>query len=53
MARAKPSAGVQSKPEGGGESLLLPFTKAVAVEIDFLGGRIVIELPDEIEGEES
>ena len=39
-------------PEGGGETLLLPFTKAVAVEIDFAAGRIVIEPPDEIEGEE-
>jgi 16S rRNA processing protein RimM len=38
-------------PEGGGEALLLPFSKAVAVEIDFAGGRIVIEPPREIEGE--
>jgi 16S rRNA processing protein RimM len=44
---------LEIRPEGGGESLLLPFSKAVAVEIDFHGGRIVIELPDEIEGEES
>ena len=44
---------LEIRPEGGGESLLLPFTQAVAVEIDFHGGRIVIELPDEIEGEES
>jgi 16S rRNA processing protein RimM len=34
-----------------GESLLLPFTKAVAAEIDFAGGRIVIVPPNEIEGE--
>jgi len=39
--------------EGGGESLVLPFTKAVAVEIDFPAGRIVIDPPDEIEGDES
>lgn len=39
-------------PEAGGETLLLPFTKAVAVAIDFSSGRIVIELPDEVEGEE-
>jgi 16S rRNA processing protein RimM len=39
-------------PEGGGETLLLPFTKAVAVEIDFSARRIVIEPPREIEGEE-
>ena len=44
---------LEIRPEGGGESLLLPFTKTVAVEIDFPGGRIVIVLPDEIEGEES
>ncbi|THD44044.1 MAG: 16S rRNA processing protein RimM [Bradyrhizobium sp.] len=38
-------------PEGGGETMLLPFAKAVAVEIDFAGGRIVIEPPREIDGE--
>ncbi len=38
-------------PEGGGETLLLPFTRAVAVEIDFARGWIVIEPPREIEGE--
>ncbi len=36
-------------PEGGGEPLLLPFTKAVAPTIDFEGGRIVIEPPEEVE----
>jgi 16S rRNA processing protein RimM len=39
-------------PESGGETLLLPFTKAVAIEIDFSAGRIVVEPPREIEGEE-
>lgn len=38
-------------PAGGGETLLIPFTKAVALEIDFARGRIVIEPPREIEGE--
>jgi 16S rRNA processing protein RimM len=38
-------------PGAGGEPLLLPFTKAVAVEIDFAGGRIVIQPPHEVEGE--
>jgi 16S rRNA processing protein RimM len=38
-------------PAGGGETLLLPFSKAVAVEIDFAGGRVVIEPPREIDGE--
>jgi 16S rRNA processing protein RimM len=39
-------------PAGGGETLLLPFTKAVAVEIDFVGRRIVIVAPNEIDGEQ-
>ena len=39
-------------PEGGGETLLFPFTKAVAVRIDFDAGRIVIVPPDEIDGED-
>jgi 16S rRNA processing protein RimM len=38
-------------PESGGETLLLPFTKAVAVEIDFAAGRIVVEPPREVDGE--
>jgi 16S rRNA processing protein RimM len=38
-------------PAPGVETLLLPFTKAVAVEIDFDGGRIVIVPPEEIDGE--
>ena len=38
-------------PEGGGETLMLPFTRAVAVAIDFSAGRIVIEPPREVEGE--
>ena len=39
-------------PEGGDETLLLPFTKAVAVEIDFAKARIVIVAPNEIDGDE-
>ncbi len=38
-------------PEGGGETLLLPFTKAVAPTVDFEGGRIVVEQPAEVEGD--
>ncbi len=38
-------------PKGGGETLLFPFTKAVAPEIDLAGGRIVIAPPREVEGE--
>jgi 16S rRNA processing protein RimM len=40
-------------PAAGGETRLLPFTRAVAPEIDFAAGRIVIVPPDEIEGEPS
>lgn len=36
--------------EGGG-TMLLPFTKTVAVEIDFSRSRIVIDLPREIDDE--
>ena len=42
---------LEVRPEAGGETLLFAFTKAVAVEIDFAGGRIVIDPPAEIEGE--
>jgi 16S rRNA processing protein RimM len=37
-------------PEGA--TLLLPFTNAVVPTVDIAGGRVVIELPQEIEGEE-
>jgi 16S rRNA processing protein RimM len=40
-------------PYGGGEALLLPFAKAVARAVDFEAGRIVIEPPAEVEGDES
>ncbi len=36
-----------------GATMLLPFTNAVVPTIDLEGGRVVIELPDEIEGDES
>src|SRR5260370_13788916 len=35
-----------------GATLLLPFTHAVVPKVDLEGGRVVIELPDEIEGED-
>jgi 16S rRNA processing protein RimM len=38
-------------PPGGGETLLFPFTKAVAPEIDVPAGSIVIVPPREIDGE--
>lgn len=34
-------------PAAGRETVLAPFTKAVAPEIDFSGGRIVVALPRE------
>ena len=34
-----------------GSTLLLPFTNAVVPTVDLAGGRVVIELPAEIEGE--
>jgi len=35
-----------------GATLLLPFTNAVVPTVDIAGGRVVIELPQEIDGEE-
>jgi 16S rRNA processing protein RimM len=34
-----------------GATTLLPFTNAVVPSVDLAGGRVVIELPDEIEGD--
>jgi 16S rRNA processing protein RimM len=34
-----------------GATVLLPFTNAVVPTVDLEGGRVVIELPDEIEGD--
>jgi 16S rRNA processing protein RimM len=39
-------------PAQGGETVLLPFTKRVAQHIDFDAGRIVVEPPREVEGED-
>src|SRR5205085_2486629 len=36
-----------------GATLLLPFTNAVVPTVDLAGGRVVIELPEEIEGEDT
>src|SRR6266478_4340801 len=35
-----------------GATMLLPFTNAVVPSVDLEGGRVVIELPDEIVGED-
>jgi 16S rRNA processing protein RimM len=36
------------RPERG-EAILLPFTRAVAPVVDIAGGRVIVELPEEIE----
>ena len=36
-----------------GATMLLPFTNAVVPTVDLAGRRVVIELPEEIEGEDS
>ena len=36
-----------------GATLLLPFTNAVVPTVDLAGGRVVIALPDEIDGDET
>ena len=38
-------------PAGGGETMLLPFTAAVAPKVDIAAGRIVIDPPAEIEAD--
>ena len=35
-----------------GATMLLPFTNAVVPSVDVAGGRVVIELPDEIDGDD-
>jgi 16S rRNA processing protein RimM len=35
-----------------GATMLLPFTNAVVPTVDLSGGRVVIELPEEIDGDE-
>jgi 16S rRNA processing protein RimM len=36
-----------------GSTMLLPFTNAVVPTVDIAGGRVVIELPPEIDGEDT
>src|SRR4030088_1584168 len=36
-----------------GATMLLPFTNAVVPSVDLASGRVIIELPDEIEGDDS
>jgi 16S rRNA processing protein RimM len=35
-----------------GTTMLLPFTNAVVPTVDLAGGRVVIELPEEVEGDD-
>jgi len=35
-----------------GSTLLLPFTNAVVPTVDIAGGRVVIELPEEVDGDD-
>jgi len=44
---------IEIQPAGGGKTLLLPFTQAVAPQVDIKGGRILIVPPVEEEGEEA
>ena len=39
-------------PAGGGDMLVLPFTRAVVPVIDMAGGRVVVMVPEEIEARE-
>jgi 16S rRNA processing protein RimM len=43
---------IEIAPLKGAQTMLLPFTNAVVPTVDLAGGRVVIELPQEIEGEE-
>jgi len=43
---------LEIEPPEGGETILLPFTRAVVPELDLAGRRLVVVLPDEIEARE-
>lgn len=43
---------IEIAPEKGA-TMLLPFTNAVVPTVDLAGGRVVIELPQEIDGDEA
>ena len=43
---------IEIAPLESAATLLLPFTNAVVPSVDLAGGRVVIELPQEIEGDE-
>ena len=43
---------IEYLPEGGGESLYLPFTREAVPTVDVAGGRIVAELPEEVDADD-
>lgn len=43
---------VEIKPVEGGQTLLVPFTKAIVPHVDLANAVLTVDLPDEIEGEE-
>ena len=43
---------IEIASDNGGETRLLPFTEAVVPTVDLAGGRVVIALPDEVEGDD-
>ena len=43
---------IEIAPLKGAQTMLLPFTNAVVPTVDLAGGRVVIELPQEIDGED-
>jgi 16S rRNA processing protein RimM len=42
---------IEISPQSGA-TMLLPFTNAVVPSVDLAGGRVVIELPDQIDGDD-
>lgn len=41
---------IEVKPASGGTTLMLPFSNAVVPTVDVAGGKVVIDLPNEING---
>jgi 16S rRNA processing protein RimM len=44
---------LEIEPPGGGETVLLPFTKTVVPVVDLAGARVVVAPPAEVSGEEA
>jgi 16S rRNA processing protein RimM len=43
---------IEIAPPGSSTTMLLPFSNTVVPTVDLAGGRVLIELPDEIEGDD-